>query len=125
MLFRSFLERTEPDLPTRVVWSGAPSLARRDPTAGHVVLSGVTLPARAPPRWDSVTLTFTGSAAALYFQPAERGDFFALATAACERLGIDFAGLFARCDGSIERDIGTWMIRPSRSRKNVGMVIVP
>lgn len=118
----AFLERTEPDLPTHIVWSGAPSLARRDPTAGHVVLSGVTLPARAPPRWDSVTLTFTGSAAALYFQPAERGDFFALATAACERLGIDFAGLFARCDGSIERDIGTWFRGPTGAGAAAGLL---
>ncbi len=119
---RALLERPEPDRPTRVVWSDTPSLARQDPATGPVVLTGVTLPARATPRWDSVTLTFAGSTAALYFQPAERGEFFALATAASERLGITFAGLFARCDGSVERDVGTWFRGPTGAGAAAGLL---
>jgi len=118
----AFLERPEPDAPTRIVWAGAPALSKLDPAAGGVVLTGAALPARATPRWHSLTLTFSGRAAELYFHPAERADFFALANAASERLGVTFTGLFARCDGSAERDVGTWFRGPSHAAAAAGLL---
>ncbi len=118
----AFLERPEPDAPTRIVWAGAPALSELEPAAGRVVLTGVTLPARATPRWQAITFTFSGRAAELYFHPALRGDYFALADAASERLGVAFAGLFARCDGSAERDVGSWFRGPSSAGAAAGLL---
>ncbi|MBN2191906.1 MAG: hypothetical protein JW751_03750 [Polyangiaceae bacterium] len=110
---RAFLARPEPDLPTRLVWAGTPTLAGIDATGSEVVLSGANLPDSIEPRWHSTTLTFSGRYVEYYFRSTERGSYFALASALGERLGATYAGLFARCVGSRAHAIGSWFRGPS------------
>jgi hypothetical protein len=104
----SFIERRAGSLEGKFVWAGAPEIGARSGPDTKVLVEDASIPAPDQPRLYGVTLRFTGRYVISYFTEAERIAYHKTAHTLAQRLGADFAGLFAQCAQSATHQIGSW-----------------
>lgn len=98
---------------SRVVFAEAPALRELDgPDTGAYVVEG-NVPDRGEPLFRGVRLVFTGRYVVPYFHEAQRQEYFRLARSVSADLGLDHAGLYARCAEGRSHHLGSWFHGPT------------
>ncbi|MEZ4226317.1 MAG: hypothetical protein R3B13_35560 [Polyangiaceae bacterium] len=108
----SFITRRAGSLEGTFSWAGAPSIAARQGPFTRVTVADASIPDPGHPTWYGVTLTFSGRYVISYFTEEERAEYLKLAFNLADRLGADYAGLYARCAQSRTHHIGAWFRGP-------------
>lgn len=57
---------------------------------------------------DGLRISFAGRYVAPYFDPDARFSYFRVATLLAQRLGVEYAALYARCEHASTHEMGSW-----------------
>jgi hypothetical protein len=98
----------------RIVWpNAAPSLAGADGAGTEVTVTESNLPETGTPSLRGIRLVMSGHYVVPYFNEPERQDYLRFARVLTDALGVDYAGLYARCASGTSHQIGSWFRGPT------------
>jgi hypothetical protein len=97
----------------RVVWSGAPELAKLEALGTRVVVRDQALPDDVAPQLRQRLLTFYGEYVSPYFRERDRIKLIRLAHAVAEKQSATLGALYARCAEGTAHHMGSWFLGTS------------
>jgi hypothetical protein len=96
----------------RVVWSGAPELAKMEALGTRVRMRDQAFPELVP-QFQQRLLTFYGEYVASYFRERDRIKLIRLAHAVAEKHSATLGALYARCAEGTAHHMGSWFLGSS------------